>query len=138
MLFFYKSSTFLQIKHFLHDSATELCNVLQFRHRRKLSSSGEFVSRAFGRTRPNNTNLLNRSNQLLKLPTSHNHPLQHPLITFMTHLSRPIILAPLSIILHLYVIHPIVDDATNVKQTETDTGDVTTTTFNLTLTLSSI
>ena len=82
------SSTFLQIKHFLHDSATELCNVLQFRHRRKLSSSGEFVSRAFGRTRPNNTNLLDRSNQ----PQTANQP-QSPVTTSANNIHDSLIQA---------------------------------------------
>ena len=82
------SSTFLQIKYFLHDSATELCNVLQFRHRSKLSSSGEFVSRAFGRARPNNTNLLHRSNR----PQTANQP-QSPVTTSVNNIHDPLIQA---------------------------------------------
>ena len=84
------SSTFLQIKHFLHVSATELCNVLQFRHRRKLhiSSTGEFVSRAFGGARPNNTNLLHRSNR----PETANLP-QSPVTTSANNIHDPLIQA---------------------------------------------
>ena len=48
------SSTFRQIKHFLHDSAAELFRELQARQRRKLYSAGEYASLTSARTRHNN------------------------------------------------------------------------------------
>ena len=58
--------------------------------------------------------------------TVHIDKSRHPLIIFAITINPSTIsLTPLSIILHLHVI-----TAANVKQTETDTGDVTTITFN--------
>ena len=49
-----RSSTFREIKHFLHDSAAELFRELQARQRRKLYSAGEYASLTSARTRHNN------------------------------------------------------------------------------------
>ena len=120
------TSTFQKIKCFLLNSTAEICNELKFKQRKKQSSSGRYASRAFVRTRqfnpvnlPNllHTNVINPYSQVT---TSANHTRDHDqsindlLNTTVNHSSSNVI----------------TDAAANVKQTETDTGDVTTVTFN--------
>ena len=80
--------TFKQIKQFFRDSACELSRELHSWHRKKLSvSTGECVPLTFMRTRHNNTNQLNRSNQpQILVNGSHS-----PVITSTNHIKAGVL-----------------------------------------------